>query len=889
MTNHPLTALFEPNSIAVVGASDDDGALERVLANLRDGGFPGPLYAIHPHAERVGEVRAYPSVAELPQRVELVVIARAASATPALLRECGEQGVKFAIALASDAGEGGPRSSELLAAAHARSQSSGLRLVGPQCWGVMRKSAQLNASHSRGSSHTGRLALISQSGALCGTILDWAEQRKIGFSTVVALGADSDVGLGEVFDYLALDPHTRAVLLYMEGMDQPRLFMSGLRALARLKPVIAVKAGRKALRHGEPASQAAVHGEDPVIDAALRRAGVVRVTTLHQLFSTAELLSRAPRFCGPRLVLLTNAAELGALAADRAGDLALPLAELSEQTLEGLRALLPAHAAPGNPVDLLGDASPERYARALELCLADRGVDGALVMLSPLSRTRPDAVAELIVRRGQSGKPLLACFMGGQQVEAARATLAAGDIPSFESPESAVHAYSHLTARGVQQELLVQAPYAYTSDELDVEGARLIIEAALGQGRSALSQIESKAVLRAFRIVVNPSTRARSADEALVAAQQLGFPVAMKIDSPDIARKTEVDGVRLNLTSAAQVRTVYRELLEAVGRRQPAARIEGVVVEPMLARAGARELIARVVRDPALGPAIAFGAGGRLAELLGAPAIGLPPLNPRLARDLLARTSAAKLLGAWGGLPAVKLEALVELLLQLSDLVCELPEVRELEINPLVADAEQAIALDARIVVGHVPASRRKYEHLAIAPYPRRLVQHLQLADGTPITLRPIRPEDEQLEQDFVRNLSIETRRFRFMHGLARLTPEMLIRFTQLDYDRELALVAVRSGEDGVEQEVGVARFNGDADARGCEFAIVVADEFQGRGLASHLMRALIGAARERHFTEMYGEVLADNTRMLGWMHRLGFHVGAHPDDVTLRKVTLRM
>lgn len=888
MTIHPLTALFEPNSIAVICASDEDAAAERVLANLREGGFRGPLYAVHSDREHVGEVRAFSSVAELPQRVELVVIPRAAIATPALLRQCGEQGVKFAMVLASESGAIAPRGSQRPPGAHSRAHSFGLRVVGPECWGLMRKSSHLNASLSQASSRTGKLALISQSGALCSTILDWAEQRKIGFSTVVAIGSDSDVGLGEVFDYLALDPETRAVLLYMEGMDQPRLFMSGLRALARLKPVIAVKAGRQAPRHVDP-SQAAVHGEDRVIDAALRRAGVVRVTTLHQLFSTAELLSRAPRFCGPRLLLVTNASELGVLAADRAGDLGLPLAELSEQTREGLRALLPSEAVTGNPLDLLGDASPERYARALELCLADRGVDGALVMVAPRLKTRSDAVAELIVRRGQTGKPLLACFMGGQQVEAARATLAAGDIPSFESPESAVHAYSQLTARGVQQQLLVQAPYAYTSDEFDLEGARLIIEAALGQGRRALSQIESKAVLRAFRIPVNPSTRARSADEALVAAQQLGFPVAMKIDSPDIARKTEVDGVRLNLTSAAQVRTVYRELVEAVGRRQPAARIDGVVVEPMLARASARELVARVVRDPALGPAIAFGAGGRLAELLGAPSIGLPPLNPRLARDLLARTNAAKLLDVWGGLPAVKQEALVELLLRLSDLVCELPEVRELEINPLVADETQAIALDARIVVGHVPASRRKYEHLAIAPYPRRLVQHLQLADGTPITLRPIRPEDEQLEQDFVRNLSVETRRFRFMHGLARLTPEMLIRFTQLDYDRELALVAVRSGEDGAEQEVGVARFSGDADNRGCEFAIVVADEFQGRGLASHLMRALIGAARERHFTEMYGEVLADNSRMLAWMHRLGFHVGSHPDDATLRMVTLRM
>lgn len=885
MCAHPLRPLFEPSSIAVLGADPAGGIGERVYRNLREHGFGGALYDVDPL--RASET-AHPALSALPERVELVVVAVPAQHVPSALRQCGEHGAKIALVV-SNLADAGDDARQLLAEVRSVLRQFPLRMVGPSCLGVMRARVQLNASSSRGIARAGSLAFVSQSAALCSAILDWAEAHNVGFSTIASLGAAQDLDLGDVLDYLALDRETRAVLLYVEGVDRARTFMSGLRALARVKPVIVVKAGRGAPRDASAVHAGAITGEDAVFDAALRRAGAERVATLAELFSTAELFAHAPRPSGERLAIVTNAGGLGVLATDRGEDLGLQLAELSEETRARVAGLVPLHARVANPVDLQSDATPERYAEASKLCLADAGVDGVLVLLSPQLLTDPRGVAAAVaeVEHG-SRKPLLACFMGGARVEVARVLLAASEVSSFDSPEAAVEAFAHLASQRRTQELLMQAPDAFASDAFDIEGARLIIEAALAQRRSNLSQLESKAILRAFCIPVSPAVAARSPDEALIAAQQFGFPVALKIDSPDILHKTEVNGVRLNLESAGKLRAAYRELTEEVARRKPEARIRGVIVEPMFQREAARELIAGVVRDRAFGPAIALGAGGTWVEVLGQASIGLPPLNTRLAREMLARSNAARLLGPIRNWPAADHDAIVKVLLRLSDLVCEVPEVQELDINPLVADPSGVVALDARIVVRTVPASQGKYAHLALAPYPRQLIQDLQLADGTPITLRPIRPEDTQLEQDFVRGLSPESRRFRFMGAMSQLSTELLIRFTQLDYDRELALIAVTQ-VDGRELELGVARYIGDSDGAACEFAVVVADAWQKRGLAALLMRALISAARERGFARMHGDVLADNSRMLSWMSRLGFQVAVHPDDATLRLVTLAL
>ncbi|HKP55460.1 MAG TPA: bifunctional acetate--CoA ligase family protein/GNAT family N-acetyltransferase [Polyangiales bacterium] len=846
---HPLSPLFEPRSIAVIGVADRaDAPGTRAFQNILAAGYRGRLFAIPAQGVHAAPLQTHASLNELPERAELVVIAEADPHVPGFLRQAAEHGAQMALVLATDdPAVRDPADSRAVDAALAQLRRSRLRVVGPHCQGVMRASLGLNASLSGGIKKPGSLALVSQSAGVCSAILDWAEARDLGFSTVASLGAASDVGVGDVLDYLTLDHETRAVVLYLEGADHPRRFISGLRALARVKPVVVVKAGRNAA--------------DGVFDAVLRRAGGVRVRTMPQLFSTAELLSRPPRIRGERLAVITNTAGLGVLAADRASDLALPLA---------------------TPIDLSADATPERYADSLQQCLAEPGVDGVLLLLSPQQRTDASAIADALVEHARARtKPVLASFVGGPHVAEARDKLAAGGIPCFDAPEAAVEAFVHLASHRRNQELLLQAPDVFKIDVADIEGARLIIEAALGQKRSALTQLEAKAVLSAFGVPVTAAVRAREPDEALIAAQQMGFPVALKIDSPDIADKSEVNGVRLNLRSAAEVRSAHRELTAEVARQRPEARVLGVIVERMLQRREDRELVAGIRSDPTFGPVIALGAGHGTGA-----AFALPPLNTRLATDLIDQASKQLALSELPSWPAASSGALAKVLLRVSDIACELPEVRELTLDPLLADGGNVVVLDARIAVQHVPASQRKYGQLSIAPYPRELVEHVQLADGTQIVLRPIRPEDAGLEQDLVRDLSLESRRFRFMHALSRLTDDMLVRFTQLDYDRELGLIAVQRVDDA-EVPLGVARYIADSDELGCEFAVVVADAWQKRGIASQLMRALIAAARARHLTHMHGDVLADNARMLRWMGRLGFEISVHPEDATVRLVTL--
>jgi acetyltransferase len=856
MSEHPLTPLFEPKTIAVIRQGDARALAASVVENIRRTGFAGEVFAIDADGSEEPGRESWKDLASLPRRVELAVICAASSeALPAQLAQCVQQRVRVAMIVSAGHAELDPHAERALADAIAWARSSELRVVGPRCLGVMRSSSKLNASSSRGIGHAGSLALISQSAGVCNAVLDWAVGHNIGFSTVASLGAALDVDVGEVLDYLALDRETRAVLLYLEGADHPRRFMSGLRALARIKPVVVVKAGR--------AGGQARKDQDAVFDAALRRGGAVRVATLAQLFSTADLLAHAPRIGGERLAVLTNAAGLGVLAADRASDIGLPLA---------------AAPAQPNPLDLGAAATASDYARGLQLCLADAAVDGVLVLFSPQLVSDAESIAGAVAERENgSRKPLLASFVGGPQLAAARDKLIASGVPTFSSPEAAVDAFRQLASFKKNRELLMQAPDVFSAAALDADGARLIIGAALAQRRTALSQRESKAVLAAFRIAVTPSVLARDPNEAMVAAQQIGFPVALKIDSPDIIDKSAAHGVRLNLGSAAEVRSAYRELTAEVTRLVPDARIDGVTIEPMKKHHEGRELVVRIDCDPTFGPVIGLASGSGVRPR----AFALPPLNTRLALDLIESSGDRN--------PGSELDGeLVKFLLRVSDLACELPEVRELVIDPLLAQDAAVVALDARIAIQHVAASQRKYAHLAIAPYPKELVEQLQLADGTPIVMRPIRPEDAQLEQDLVRDLSLESRRFRFMHALLRLTDDMLIRFTQLDYDRELGLIAIEQTAAG-ETALGIARYIGDSDERGCEFAIVVADAWQKRGVASQLMRALIAAARNRRFVQMRGDVLADNGRMLQWMQRLGFSIAVHPEDAMVRIVTLAL
>jgi acetyltransferase len=768
----------------------------------------------------------------------------------------------------------------------------GMRIVGPNCLGILRPPSHLNTTFSNSSAMPGQMALVSQSGALCTALLDWAQNHNVGFSAIVSLGDAADVDFGDVLSYLALDPHTRSILLYVEGVRQSRAFISGLRIAARLKPVVVIKAGR----HAEGSRAAVSHsgaiiGADDVFHAALRRAGAVRAYTIKQMFSAAEILSsRSGRVGGDRLAIVTNGGGPGVMAADRAVELGVTLAALGRQTLDALQQLLPAHWSQANPVDIRGDAGPQVYEQAVRLCCADPSVDGVLVMLTPQAMTRPLAAAEAVVAAtAASDKPVLTCWMGEAQVSAARALFARHKIAHFDTPEASVEAFSYLARHRSNQQLLMQVPDPLGErSEPDAEGARLIVEEALAEDRALLTQMETRAVLRAFGVPITPCLLATSANEAMVMAESLGFPVVMKIDSPDITHKSDVSGVLINIQSARAVRTAYTELTTGVAKKRPDARLRGVTIEPMVQRPNSREVMIGVVRDPVFGPAISFGAGGTAVEVMRDRYVALPPLNQFIAQRMLAGTRINRLLGAFRGMPAVRRDALENVLLRVSELVCELPQLMELDINPLMVDDEGAIAVDARLTVAYQSPGARRYAHMAIHPYPGHLVRKSQLADGTDIVIRPIRPEDARIEQEFVRHLSPQSKYFRFMRTLQELTPEMLVRFTQIDYDQEMALIAVVQ-ENAAEIEVGVARYAIEPDGISCEFAIVVADEWRHRGIGFKLMTQLMEIARARDLKNMEGEVLQANTEMQALAVKLGFSVSTSTQDRGVKYLSRRL
>ena len=882
MGTHFLDHLFSPQAIAVFGASERfDSVGGRVFENLRKAGFSGPLYAINPKHKHLHHQPCYPSIAAIGKPVDLAVIATPASTVPEIIHACGEFGVRAAIIISAGFSDGDDRGAALKKTVLESARQYQMRSLGPNCLGLIRPMEGINATFSKNISEPGQLALISQSGALCTAILDWAVANGIGFSAIVSLGDAADVDFGDVLDYLAQDSQTRSILLYVEGVRDARSFMSGLRIAARMKPVIVIKAGR----HIEGSRAAATHtgamiGADDVFDAALQRAGVVRALTIEQLFAAAQLLATRHRVSGNRLAIITNGGGLGVMATDRAIDLGVTLASLSENTLAQLDESLPSQWSHANPIDLLGDASQQRYQDALNACLGDPCVDGILVMLSPQAMTNATACAQAVIDAQQASiKPVLACWMGEQQVEAANKLFLQHHLPCFPNPESSVEAFAYLATHFQNQKLLMQVPGPLvTRREPDVEGARLIIEGVLAEKREMLTITESKALLHAFAIPVTQSIECRSANDALVAAESMDFPVAMKIHSLDISHKSDVGGVRLNIGNAHAVRSTFHDLLDEVRNKYPDAKIEGVTVEPMYTPGHGRELLVGVIRDPLFGPVITFGAGGIQVEVIRDRAVALPPLNTFLAEQMISQTRIAHLLGAFRNMPAVKMDALVQVLRRVSEMVCELPEINALDINPLIADENGVMALDARIVVGHRTPSLERYGHMAIHPYPNHLVSLWQLADGTNIKIRPIRPEDASIEQSFIRELSPKSKYFRFMQGLNELTQQMLVRFTQLDYNRELALIAVLELADK-ETELGVARYVMKPNGKSCEFALVVADKWQNKGIGSHLMAALIEAARQRGIKVMDGEILANNHNMLKLAGKLGFSMHTNPDD----------
>ena len=887
---HYLTRLFEPASVAIVGAGETSGKVGAVLVtNMLAAGFRGALFGVNPKYASVRGVPCYESIGKLPQPVDLAVIATPARTVPEVIDQCGRAGVRAAVVITAGFSEAGPEGAKLERALLDNARRRGVRVIGPNCLGLLRPDLGLNATFAKGKVLAGSLGLISQSGAVCTAMLDWAAPNGIGFSSVVSLGGSSDIDFGEIIDYLASDAKTEHILLYIEGIRDARRFLSSLRAAARVKPVIVMKVGRHPAGSRAAVSHTgAIVGADDVFDAAIRRAGAVRVGSIGQMVAAAQALASHVRPRGERLAVITNGGGPGVIAADRVADLGLSLAELSPATVDALRGALPSNWSHGNPIDLIGDADSARYRAAVSACLADEGVDGVLAILTPQAMTDAEGAARTVAEAAQgASKPLVACWMGEASVARARKLLQDARIPVFRTPDPAVEMFAHLAAFYRNQQALLQAPGPLAHQAApDRRGAVAVIEAVLSEGRKLLSETESKALLAAFRVPIARTVVAHSANEAMLMAQEIGFPVAMKIDSPDITHKSDVGGVRLSVASADAVRSVYREMLDEVGRKQPSARLKGVTVEPMVVKPHGRELMIGVMRDSVFGPAITFGAGGTTVEVLRDRAVALPPLNAFLVGDMIRRTRVARLLGAFRGMPAVDMPALEAALLRVSEMVCELPWIDELDINPLVVDESGAVAVDARIVVRDVPPMRNRYAHMAIHPYPADLVSVSHMADGSQVTLRPIRPEDAELEQEFVKSLSHNSRYFRFMNTVRELTPAMLVRFTQIDYDREMAFVAVRE-EDGREIEVGVARYITSPDARTCEFAVVVADAWQGKGLGRRMLERLIEVARWRGLRTMVGHILGGNQSMLALCKKLGFEISDHPEDAAMKRAVL--
>ncbi|NKI35174.1 bifunctional acetate--CoA ligase family protein/GNAT family N-acetyltransferase [Wenzhouxiangella sp. XN79A] len=882
MSVRHLDSLFRPRSIAVIGASDREGSVGRaVLANLIGGGFQGALYAVNLRHDHVQGLPVHRRLDRLPEVPELIVVCTPAAVIPELIDRAGGLGVRAAVILSAGFAEAGEDLEEQLLAAAGR---HGLRLLGPNSVGIILPHHAVNASFAPNTAEPGHVAFVTQSGALATAALEWAGERDIGFSCFVSLGNCLDIDIGDVIDWLGNDPKTRAILLYMESLAEGRKFMSATRAAARNKPLVIVKSGRAP----EGARAAASHtgalaGSDEVFDAAIARAGALRVDGLEDLFGMAEVLSRPRPAACERLVILTNGGGPGILATDawvRSGG---QLARLEERTLAALHERLPAHWSRNNPVDIIGDAPPERYLDALEPLLEDAGVDAVLLVHAPTSMADSESVAEQVVtfldrRRAPGGAPersVFGCWLGGESARAAASVFARADRPGFTEIEDAVKALRHLCAYRSNQAALIETPGPGPSDPpADPDAVRALLEPARAAGRRWLSEHEAKRVLAAYGIPVVETRIAHGPDEAAEQAEAIGFPVAVKVLSSDITHKSDVGGVVLDLESPAAA----REAAQAIARRVEArsdARLEGFTVQAMHNTTGRHELICGAHSDDIFGPVVLFGQGGTAVEVVDDTALGLVPLNMALARRQIERTRVARLLAGYRHHPPARIERICEVLVRVSRLIADIDIIDSLDINPLLAGPESVIALDARIAVR--PAGAGPRPRPSIAPYPGHLAEQIDF-DGRSIELRPIRPEDEPAHAEFFRSLSDEDVRFRFFGVIREPSHTQLARFTQIDYDREMAFIARET--DGERRTLGVVRIAIDAQRQRAEFAVVVRSAIKGRGLGRILLQKLIAYCRTLGLATVIGQVLIGNDRMLTLAREFGFHIGPPADGL---------
>jgi acetyltransferase len=895
MSTYRLKNLLAPRSVALVGASPRQGSVGRaILGNIHRAKFKGEFGLVNSHYAEIDGVATVPRLGKLPFVPELLVITAPATAVAGLIEEAGSLGAASALVVPSGLGHG---AGSLAEAAGRAARKYGMRLIGPNCLGIMMPGVALNASFAARMPGQGSLALISQSGAIAAGMVDWAAQRGVGFSGIVSIGDQLDVDIADLLDYYALDGKTHAILLYIEAVKDARKFMSAARAAARIKPVVVVKSGRLA----QGAKAAATHtgalaGSDAVYDAAFRRAGILRVSDLRELFDCAETLGRVEAPSGKRLAILTNGGGIGVLAVDRLVELGGIPAAIGAAAREKLDAVLPPTWSGSNPVDIVGDADAVRYAAALELLLADAGNDAVLVMnvqtaIAPadeIAATVTDVVSKYRQRCLGSAKPVLTVWLGANQKIID--FLSGARIPNYPTEDDAVRGFIHLVKHREVEATLAQVPPAMPSEFTpDAAAVRQIVAAALAEGRQWLDPVEIARLFEAYGIPMVPTFAAADAEQAVARASALfarGATVVIKIMSRDIVHKSDVGGVVLNLTSPDAVRAATVDILARAKSLHPKARIAGVIVQTMVVQPKARELIVGLADDPTFGTVVVFGHGGTAVEIINDKALALPPLDLQLARDLIDHTRVSRLLRAYRDVPAVKQDAVAMVLVKLAQLAADIPEIRELDINPLLADESGVLAVDARVALGQ---TKRKFAgsgpaNFAVRPYPSQWQRHLEVKDGWRIFVRPIRPEDEPQIHQLLRHVTSQDLRLRFFAPMKEFTHEFIARLTQIDYSRAMAFVAF---DEATNDMVGVVRIHSDSIYQNGEYAILLRSDLKGRGLGWALMQLIIEYAKSEGLKRISGQVLQENSAMLNMCRELGFAVKSDASDYTLCEVTM--
>ena len=882
----PLDAIFKPKTVAVIGATDKAGSVGRTVTwNIVSNHFGGTVFPVNPNKTSVLGIKTYPSIAEVPSRIDLAVIVAPARSVPGIVAECADEGVGGAVIISAGFKEVGEEGRELEEKVLEEARRGRMRIVGPNTLGVMSPTTGLNATFAGSMAKPGNVAFLSQSGALCTAILDQSFEQNLGFSAFVSVGSMLDVDWGDLIHYLGDDPKTKSIIVYMESIGNARSFLSAAREVALTKPIIVIKAGRsEAAAHAAASHTGSLTGSDEVLNAAFRRSGVIRVDHISDLFYMAETLGKQPRPNGPRLTVVTNAGGPGVLATDALITGGGELSELSPDAMEKLNGFLPAPWSHANPVDVLGDATPERYADTLEVLRNDPSSDGLLVVLTPQDMTDPTATAEALIPYAKSGrKPVLASWMGGKSVAEGEAVLNKAGIPTFDYPDTAARVFDYMWRYTYNLRGIYETPALAASDDPDRDAAQELIETARDEGRTLLTEAESKQLLAAYGIPIVETRTARDPGEAVRHADEIGYPVVLKLYSETITHKTDVGGVALNLTDAEAVRQAYHHIEESVNEKAGAGHFGGVTVQPMVSNDG-YELIVGSSMDPQFGPVLLFGSGGQLVEVYKDRALALPPLNTTLARRMIEQTRVYEALKGVRGRAPVDIAAVERLLVGFSQLVVEQPLVKELDINPLLASGDGLTALDARVVLHDPDAEEEHLPRSAIRPYPIQYVSETEIEGGMPVVVRPIRPEDEPLMVKFHESLSERSVYYRYFHAIKldrRTAHDRLTRICFIDYDREMALVAEgRNPETGETEILGVGRLSRNHPMPDeAEFSMLINDRYQRRGLGTALLDKLLEIGREEGLSRITATILPENRGMQNLSRKLGFHLRRDPEE----------